>query len=504
LPDKNHISHQEKPSEFLSQSLIQTDIIFQMARKFNVRFVGGNASPVSPKDWKETRILDHPNRRRKSQFACLDCKERHLKCDEAFPVCSRCKQRGIICRSSFRSTQWQIEIPGLTIGSNLSTIPSAVKNHLLRYWLEKASQIMVIDPNVNPFSFEILKYLRTSRSLIYTIQSLSLAHQGFFSSTSCEGVLQEQAHALSLVQIELQQDAPTYGSLLAVILLGLCSAWLDNQRDVKFGKEHLQGTRAIIDILLASPGAEKDSFLQQSLAIYLCWEQAVAFFLNENDQIIPYSEDFLRCVQEMRSQYNATIGYSSDIMLVLGNVGRYCGAIMNGALRDFSLEAFLEQRLLQLDDASSDAQSHLVNNSFRRHGLIMLYRSIQCAPSSLLLGFSTNDSDDIFGGQYPDELIIKQYAKEILDDIFSLPVDSCYHSLVSLPLFTAGAELDCDSSWERQQVRERFQNLFSSTRLPANIHAVKILEELWQMQDSGNGVFWLLYLLETSRVLILC
>ena len=463
-------------------------------------------SPVSPKDTscKEPRALDHPNRRRKSRFACLNCKERHLKCDETFPVCLRCKQRGVNCRSSFRSTQWQIEVPGLTIGSNLSVIPTPAKNHLLRYWLEKASQIMVIDPNVNPFSFDILKYLRTSRSLIYTIQSLSLAHQGFFSPASCEGVLQERAHALSLIQTELQQDAPTHGSLLAVILLGLCSAWLDNQRDEKFGKEHLQGTRAIVDILLAKPGAEKDPFIQQSVAIYLGWEQAVAFFLNASDQIVPYSEEFLSCVQEMRSQYNATIGYSGDIMMVLGNVGRYCGAIMDGALRDFALEAFLEQRLLQFDEPSSNTHSHLVNNSFRRHGLIMLYRSIQCAPSSMLLGFSTEDCDDIFGGNYPDEAAIKQYAKDTLNDIFDLPEDSCYHSFLSLPLFTAAAELGQDSPEDRQQVKERFQNLFSSTRLPANIRAVKILEELWQMEDDGNSVFWLSYLLETSQILILC
>ncbi|KAJ6007887.1 hypothetical protein N7540_011863 [Penicillium herquei] len=305
--------------------------------------------------------------------------------DETFPVCLRCKQRGINCRSTFRSSQWQIEVPSLTIGSELSNIPSPVNNHLLRYWLEKASQIMVIDPEVNPFSFEILKYLRTSRSLIYTIQSLSLAHQGFFSSASCEGVLQERAHALSLIQTELQQEAPTYGSLLAVILLGLCFAWLDNQRDLEFGKEHLLGTRAIVDILLAKPGAEKDPFLQQTVAIYLGWEQAVVFFLNANDQIVPYSEGFSRCVQEMRSQYNATIDYSSDIMLLLGNFGRYCGAIMDGAPRDIALEAFLEQGLLQLDSASSDTHSHLVNNSFCGHGLIMLYRSIQHCPSSIFL-----------------------------------------------------------------------------------------------------------------------
>jgi hypothetical protein len=39
---------------------------------------------------------------------------------------------------------------------------------------------MVMDPNINLFSFEILKNLPTSPYLFYTMQSLSLAHQNFF------------------------------------------------------------------------------------------------------------------------------------------------------------------------------------------------------------------------------------------------------------------------------------------------------------------------------------
>jgi hypothetical protein len=80
---------------------------------------------------------------------------------------------------------------------------------------------MVMDPNINLFSFEILKYLPTSLYLIHTMQSLSLAHQNFFSFASCEKVLQERAHALSLIQTELRQGAPPHGSLLAVIVLGV-------------------------------------------------------------------------------------------------------------------------------------------------------------------------------------------------------------------------------------------------------------------------------------------
>jgi hypothetical protein len=111
----------------------------------------------------------------------------------------------------------------------------------------------------------------------------------------------------------------------------------------------------------------------------------------------------------MRSQYNATIGYGSEIMLLLGNVGWYCGAIINGAHRNVALEACFEHHLLQPEFISLDDHSHLANNVFRRHGLIVLYRSIQSAPTLVLFGFPS----DGFHGQYPDHSDIKQHTKDI-------------------------------------------------------------------------------------------
>jgi hypothetical protein len=110
-----------------------------------------------------------------------------------------------------------------------------------------------------------------------------------------------------------------------------------------------------------------------------------------------------------------------------------------------------------------------------------------------------------FMGNTPITVISNNTQRTLgIHDILNLPNDSCYHNLLSLPLFTAGAELDRDSSFQGQKVRERFQNLFSSTRLPANIRAVKILEETWAPHDNGHDVFWLYYRLETSQFLILC
>lgn len=468
-----------------------------MVSRFRVRFAGTQS--VYETTGEEPRLLDHPNRRRKSRFGCQECKKRHLKCDETFPVCLRCKRAGVTCRSVFRSVQWQLEVPA--IERQLSNITSAVDRRLLQYWLEKASQVMVIDPNNNPFSFGILKYFETSPSLIHTVQALSLAHENFFTSLSLEEILQEKDHALRLVQEELRASQhPAHGSLLTVLFLGLCSAWVYRKPDGEFGKEHLHGARAILDILLNEPGSEDDPFVQQAVATYLGWDQATAFILDSNDQLPLESEGLLRCVAKMRNQYNPTIGYTIEVMYLLGNVGRYCRAILDGAPRDIGSEIYYEEQLLQFQTVDTDLPYH-VNNAYRRHGLIMLYRAIQ---SSITSDFLHSPTDWIDCSDFPSNEIIRYHAKQVLADVEKLPEASYYHSFLSLPLFTAASELTKDDSNDRQGVRRRFQKLFSLTRLPVNLCAIEFLEELWTLYDNGYQEFWLTYLLEKSWVFILC
>lgn len=194
-----------------------------------------------------------------------------------------------------------------------------------------------------------------------------------------------------------------------------------------------------------------------------------------------------------------------------------------------------------------DDNSYLVNKVYRKHGLIMLYRAIQSAIATNLLNHMSGNIDcgypttitttivtttatsttttttttvnntpdymncsyptnnvEFIDGCYPSNETIRQYAKDILSDVTELPETSYYHSLLSLPLFTAASELTKDDSKDRQDVRRRFQKLFSATRLPVNLCALEFLEELWELHDSGYQTFWLTYLLEKAWVFILC
>ncbi|KAI5460622.1 fungal-specific transcription factor domain-containing protein [Mariannaea sp. PMI_226] len=470
-----------------------------MASKFRVRFVGdGNGVRQKGPMVREhrdcqPRALDIPNKRRKSRFACLECKRRHLKCDETFPVCLRCQQGGVNCHSPFRSAQWQVEIPGLTVAGPLSNIKVNINHRLLQYWLEKASQIMVIDPNINPFSFDIVRYLETSESLVHGIQSLSVAHESFFGNSSLQDCLKERGNALTLIQKELKAtDQPLPGTLLAVLLLGLSSIWVYHQSGDDYGQGHIFGARAILDTLLSKPDSAQDPFTRLAVATYLLWYQATSFLQAPCQQKPLYTPELFGCVQTMSSEYNATVGYLAKIMYLLGDIGSYCRMIIDGWGRDLELEQSFKNQLLASDHV--DGPPGLVNDSFVKHGLIIMYRSIESSSSSPATDTVENSRRDI----------VQLYAKDILQNIEQISEECHYQCILGQPLLTAGSELDMEDFDLRERVRECFRKLFSLTRIPANLHAIEFLEEIWRLRDRGEKVFWMRHLLKKDKFFVLC
>ena len=464
-----------------------------MTSKFRVRFAGVSKQLFASADnaCQPPKVLDLHHQRRKSLYGCVECKRRHLKCDEAFPECSRCQRRKVPCRPVWRSTQWQLEMPGLTMAGSLTKSMTNVNHRLLQYWLEKASQVMVVNPEINPFSFDILELLQSSPSLVHSIQSISAGHKDFYSSSSAVSSLEEREHALSLVRKELQEadQLALRGSLLAVLLLGVSTSWVYNQTGHETGLEHLYGARAILDVLLAKPGATEDPIVRTSVAITLFFDQATAYLPQIGFQA-PFNNERIReCVQSMRNDYNAIVGYSIEVMYLMADVGHYCRNVMDSMARDLDLEASWESQLLTAwDPPSIDPLSALVNDSFRKHGLIMLYRTIQSNPLSESEWFSHEDT-------------ILQYALDILQNFEAVPEASQYRNILAQPLFTAGAEVS--STLLREQVAAHFRQLFSTTRVPAQLDAIEFLNELWSLDDKGCKTFWM-GRLDRDKVFVLC
>ncbi|KAF5518858.1 Sterol regulatory element-binding protein ECM22 [Colletotrichum aenigma] len=212
----------------------------------------------------------------KSRFGCQECKRRHVKCDETYPVCRRCQNRGAVCVMPTRKKTWTMELPWLVTPSSSSN------NHSrqLQYWFKQACHIMVWDPEMNPMGLPILKYLNETPSLLHAIQSLSAAHENYYWPQSMEESLLERQTALSLFQQELHSSQrPPISAFLTVYTLGISSPWIENC----MGKEHLAGGRAMSEIMLASDGL-KDELSQFVFGAFIYWDMAYSFLLDPQEQ----------------------------------------------------------------------------------------------------------------------------------------------------------------------------------------------------------------------------
>lgn len=388
-------------------------------------------------------------------------------------------------------------MPGLTIpGPRLMSLTN-VDQRRLQYWLEKASRVMVVDPEHNPFSFGLLQVLASSQSLVHSIQSISIAHEKFFDSSAIVDSLEERCRALSIVRKELQEvdHASLRGALLAVLLLGFTTAWVLHHSRDEHGEEHLHGARTILDILLAKPGATEDPIVRLGVAIYLYWDQSTAFLPQFHNHVSFDNTNLWQCVQSMRCEYNAIVGYSIEVLYILAGLGHYCRNVVTGKPHDTLAELVFEEQLLGLESQGPDLISCLVIEILRKHGLIMLYRTTQSNPGAITIA----DAPDGSGGP---ESSIQHYALEILQMLEMIPESSGYHAFLAQPLFTAGAEMSFASS--REHVRESFRKVFAMTRVPAYLQAIELLDELWELHDTGVDMFWMTYLMQKKRIGALC
>lgn len=511
-----------------------------MSSKYRVRFA--QVKHAIPIDSVPLQPLQEGHRaltKGKSKLGCRECKIRRVKCDETYPRCKRCQARGAICRSAARSVQWQIELPWLQLGPSLSPMSCETNHRLLQYWLEKASQIMVIDPDINPLSFPILQYLELSPALLHSVQSISAAHEQHFSSTCLEKCLEERSYALTLFQQELRDnDKPPQVAFLTILMLGLSSAWIDCDTKTDIGLAHLHGARAIIDTLIKDKGIN-NSYVQLAVGCYIYWDQACAFLQPSDEAFQPYNLDILTVVQEMRNTYHPLVGHSAELFYLLGNLGRYCRFAIDHGVRDYTLELNFKEQLVTWESRETDRHLVLLTDVFRKHGLILLqstndvqehdwhpdqfndvttdfdpWPSFRCDDGSTGINNNIfenqvvyerdngNDTDNIHL-HFDQERDIKEYAIDILKDLAEIPDSHSYHIVLALPLLSAGAELSEEDTEAKDIVRKRFKALFSMNRLPANLFALELLEEIWVLHSQGAEISWLTLMLQKRWNLVL-
>ncbi|KAE9567697.1 Transcriptional regulatory protein moc3 [Colletotrichum fructicola] len=454
----------------------------------------------------------------RSRAGCTECKRRRVKCDETFPVCRNCQRRGQVCEAAPRLRTWQMESPWIAKSHLRNDAPDKV---LLRYWLEKASQIMVIDPDINPLSFPILEHLDASPSLLHALQSVSAAHQHFFDPSQMARCLEERGIAIQLVQREIANPPKdVFPVFLTVLMLGLSTAWIEGPV-TQFGLQHLYGARALVDIMLADSSLPEDnpSVFSFTIGAYLYWDMATAFLVPSSEQAPIDNVDLFLGVLQTGSDYHPIGGYCTEVYYHLSSVGRYCRRVCDTGLRNVEEENHLENMLIGWKPEGDNEALVTIGEAFKIHGLINLAISKRHA-----LLADPSDMDDILSTQHIDPTLlmatiltpppgsstefkteedpsvreekIRKLAVQVVRSLTSIPPTHSCTNLQAIPLLTAGSELTAEDYEEREMVSQRFRALYSINHIRSNLRALDLLLELWELRDAGTVMSWLDLMLE--------
>ncbi|KAF4973703.1 hypothetical protein FSARC_92 [Fusarium sarcochroum] len=402
----------------------------------------------------------------KSKSACQICRSRRVKCDETYPVCRRCDDRGVVCIPAPRKTIWKLELPFL-ISQAIDTTP------LLQYWFENVCHMMVPDPELNPWALPLLDFLKNSMALLHVVQSVAAAHKtGFGTNDGRECLIQRQQTIYSVQQELSHPHHHSPATFLAIFLLGISSPWIEGTSDLN----HLLGAKAVLEEILHRHWNNlSDPSIQLILGLYTWWDMASSFGLDYSS-CRPIDPDIIsKAIDSTHSEYHCMAGYSSELFYLLGNVNRYCRAIAEGETRELALEVTLQEQLMDWKPTGRE-QIDLVGDTYRKHGLILLRRV--CGPQP--------DEEE-----HESEDKIRQLAAEAMYDIQKIPLTSSFINIQPIPLMSAASEIPPTRADQREAVKKRFRAIYSINRLQVMLDAIALLEEIWELRPLGITTSWL-------------
>jgi hypothetical protein len=375
-----------------------------------------------------------------------------------------------------------------------SPVDTIVNRRLLQYWLEKVSQMLVIEPENNPFSYPILEFIPESPSLMHIIQSISARHEQYFSAHVARIALEERGKALASFRKELEGSGTRPQlSFLTAMLLSLSHVADHDMAD--FGKWHLFAARSLINQMLQDKTLpwDMDPLNQLCFGVYLYWDMNCAFLVHPDEQQELDTPSLSMAVQTIGLWNHPMYGFGTELIFILANVGRYCRQVLHSHSRSLTQEAKLVKQLSMWNAPSDKTTLMLLYESLRKHGLILLYR---------ICGWNAFFTNPCFK-ELDLESLIHRYALETINHLLQIPISSNYLNFQSLALLTAGSELARAENNSRDDVRHRFRALYSMNRLPTNLHARELLEDVWKARDNGDTSSWLHHMLQKGWLLSL-
>ncbi|KAF2653656.1 hypothetical protein K491DRAFT_661532 [Lophiostoma macrostomum CBS 122681] len=421
----------------------------------------------------------------KSRNGCRECKRRRVKCDETFPVCRRCQRRSTLCIMDPKKPTWQLELPGITmvqVPDSTLLLGDHVDSRLLRQWLERTSQVMVLDPDLNPLSFPILSLLPACPWLASVLQSISAAHENNFDPGKSTACFVERGRALTAFARQLEAPNPPLAPmLLGVFLLGVSSSWIESDPS-QYGAEHLTGGRAIFDMLVDAEKSKRDHMDWFAIGTYVYWDMACSLLVDSAKLKPLNTSKIYAAVSDMRWSYHPMAGRAIELLYLLSTLGRYCRSFISFGERDLELELTIEEQLVQWlsPTEGEDPELMALSEAFRDHGLILLYRICGPSPSS---------TDRLLEEEIKEHRIV-ELALKAYDALSRIPSSSTRHIMLPIPLLTVGSELREEDEPKRKEVIERFGVLRSMNRTPVNLWAIEVLEEVWEYRRKGIRASW--------------
>ncbi|OGM48267.1 hypothetical protein ABOM_002114 [Aspergillus bombycis] len=383
--------------------------------------------------------------------------------------------RPILCVSA-ASGEGRSDIPLVPI------VDSKVDVRLMRYWLVATSQMLSVDSSNNPFSFPILRYVTASPSLAHLLQSASAAQEAYFYQPKMSVSLEKRGQALSALRQELQTRSSSLSHcFLTLLMLGMSSSWM-TVGPTDYGREHLVAARAVADMILKTRDSKMEELDHLTMGIYVYWDMTCSFCLDPVDHLIERDNSLKMYVKQARHQFHPITTHSIDLYHLLGQISRYCRMTVDGGGRNLVLEAYSEKSLNEYKSIESDATAQLLTEAFRKHGLLLLYRFCGkpgfCEITTPVLAET---------GHY-----IHQLALDIVELILQVKSTSPYLNLQTVPLLSAGAEMTLCDALQRNQIRQRLKEVYSTNRLVSTLWVLELLEELWGVHDTGSThITWL-------------
>ncbi|KAB8209843.1 hypothetical protein BDV34DRAFT_210009 [Aspergillus parasiticus] len=310
-----------------------------------------------------------------------------------------------------------------------------------------------------------------------SFRSVSARHEQYFSAEVARIALEERGKALASFRKELGTgQTRLLLSMLTELLLALSHGADRDMTD--FGKWHLFAARTLINKMLEDTSHP--------------WNLNPLFRLYEQQELD--APGLSLAVQQVGHWHHPIYGSCTDLIFILGNLGRYCRQLLYSGHRSFTREAQLEKLLYLWNAPSTEPTLVLLYESLRKHGLILLYR---------ICGWN-----DTFTNPYLREIslepLIHRYALETVDHLLQIPASSNYLNFQSLPILTAGSELRREDNKLRDDVRHRLRALYSVNRLPVNLHALELLEEIWAARDTSDDMSsWIHHMHRKGWLLVL-